>query len=409
MKKFISTLCLIALTTFIKAQSFETVLNKTYVLLTIAQERDRQAAERLDETKTRRIRIEEDLVDLKERGISNAIQKKEVEKLDKQARSLKSQEKEIAKLRQEAANFLSDVTDIIKASDKNRAKFIAEYEKRNGKIPDVKLSDNQEVVSAPIESQSKSTDKIAQLEQAASMPREAFSIDNKGPETKTESKKSKTKKDKKEPKDKKKTNTPVIEENSNTEDDMANAAKFRVYEAKDDVNVNPPTPECKIVFDGTDNFTGKKKKETASIILFKHTEDFMRPIMKERDYITCEVSMSRVQGGFYFMNMVFTILTKEGQKSFGFLDRNTPIIFKFINGANVTLVNGKTDIGTFDTEKGISVYKAQIQMDSGNAKALGSAELDTIRVAWSAGYEDYEIYDMDALIHLFKCLDRDAK
>jgi hypothetical protein len=409
MQRFILTLCLISFTLLLKGQSFETIMNKTYVLLTIAQERDRQAAERLDETKTRRIRVEEDLVDLKERGISNALQKKEVDKLDKQSKSLKSQEKDIAKLRKEAADFLSDVTDIIKATDKNRAKFIADYEKRNGKIPDVKLPDNQEVTSVPVESQAKSTDKIAQLEQAASMPREDFSIDNKGSEGKSESNKSKKKKEKKESKDKKKTNMPIVEENSNTEDDMANAAKFKVYETKDDVNLNPPIPECKIVFDGTDNFTGKKKKETASIVLFKHTEDFMRPLMKERDYITCEVSMSRVHGGFYFMNMIFTILTKEGQKSFGFLDRNTPIIFKFINGANVTLLNAKTDIGTFDTEKGTSIYKIQIQMDSGNAKALGSAELDTIRVAWSAGYEDYEIYDMDALIHLFKCLDRDTK
>ena len=398
MQKFILTLCSIVLTTLLTAQSFESILNKNYTLLTIAQEKDRQAAERLDEIKTRRIRIEEDMMDIKERGINNVLQKKEVDKLDKQAKSLKSQEKDYAKQRQEAANFLSDVTDMIKATNKERGKFIAEYERRNGKIPDVKLADNQEVMSQnPPATVPSATDKIAQLEHAASEPREDFSIDNNGPRTTPEKDNAKNKKGKKDKKE-----DPQVTSKS---DD----ARFKLYDPKEDVALNPPPPECKITFDGIDNFTGKRKKETASMVLFKHTEDFMRPTMKDKDYITCEISMTRVQGGFYFLNMIFTIQTKEAQKSFGFLDRNSPISFKFINGSTLALQNAKTDIGTFDTDKGTSLYRAQLQMSNAEAKALGSAELDAVRIAWSAGYEDYEIYDLDALINLFRCLERDTK
>jgi hypothetical protein len=386
------------------------VMNKTYVLLTIAQERDQQAAERLDETKSKRIRAEEDLMDMKERNGNNVLIKKEIEKLEKIAKSLKSQEKEIAKMRQTSADFLSDVTDIIKDSDKNRARYIADYEKKNGRIPDVKTPDNQ-VTSTTVLPEPATTDKIAQLEHAASIPQEqdAFSIDNNPNIVTAKADNSKNKKDKK-GKDKK----GKTEINNNSGERLSleseeSMAKYAPYDIKSDVNINPPIPDCRIPFDGIDNFTGKRKKETASIVLFRHTEDFMRPTLKEKDYITCETWMSRVQGGFYFLNLTFTILTKEGQKSFGFLDRNTPIVFRFINGSNVILQNAKTDIGTFDTEKGISVYKAQIQMGSTEAKALGSAELDAVRVTWSAGYEDYEIYDMDALINLFKCLEKENK
>ena len=35
-----------------------------------------------------------------------------------------------------------------------------------------------------------------------------------------------------------------------------------------------------------------------------------------------------------------------------------------------------------------------------------ASELDAIRVSWSIGYEDYEIFDMDVLRNLFKCLDK---
>jgi hypothetical protein len=412
MKKLIPILILLFSTLVLDAQSFETVMNKTYVLLTIAQERDQQAAERLDETKSRRIRVEEDLIDMKERSGKNILQKKEVEKLEKQAKSLRSQEKEMAKMRQESANFLSDVTDIIKATEKNRAKFIADYEKESGRIPDVKNLENQAVTSNQITPEPATTDKIAQLEHAASMPhnQDEFSIDNNPNIVTPKADNSKNKKDKK-GKDKKVKGEINInpKESISLENEETSAAKYVVYDSKLDVNVNPPAPECKIPFDGMDNFTGKRKKETAPIILFRHTEDFMRPTLKEKDYITCEAWMSRVQGGFYFLNLTFTILTKEGQKSFGFLDRNTPFVFRFINGSNVILQNAKTDIGNFDTEKGISVYKAQIQMGATEAKALGSAELDALRVTWSAGYEDYEIYDMDALMNLFKCLEKENK
>jgi hypothetical protein len=414
MKKLISIIILAFTTLVLTAQSFETVMNKTYVLLTIAQERDQQAAERLDETKSKRIRIEEDLIDMKERSGKNILQKKEVEKLEKQVKSLKSQEKEVAKLRQESADFLSDVTDIIKDTERSRARFIADYEKRNGKIPDVKTVDNQAVTSTPVMPEPATNDKIAQLEHAASVPQnqDEGPIDNNPNIVNSKADNSKNKKEKKgkEKKEKKVkgeiNNNPV--ENISIESEES-AAKYVLYDVKSDVNLNPPMPDCRIPFDGMDNFTGKRKKETAPIVLFRHTEDFMRPTLKEKDYITCEAWMSRVQGGFYFLNLTFTILTKEGQKSFGFLDRNTPFVFRFINGSNVVLQNAKTDIGSFDTEKGISVYKAQIQMGSTEAKALGSAELDALRVTWSAGYEDYEIYDMDALMNLFKCLEKENK
>jgi hypothetical protein len=413
MKKLIPIIIILCSTLILKAQQpFETVMNKTYVLLSIAQERDQQAAERLDETKSKRLRIEEDLMDMKERSGKNVLQKKEVEKLEKEAKSLRSQEKEVTKLRQESAKFLSDVTDIIKDSEKNRANFIAAYEKKNNKIPDVKSIDNQVITSAHVTPEPTTTDKIAQLEHAASTPIEdGFPTGNRPNVVTSKADNSNTNKEKK-GKNKKDNRNEInrnTSENISLESDESTAAKYIAYDSKLDVNINPPSPDCRIPFDGMDSFTGKRKKETAPIILFRHTEDFMRPTLKEKDYITCEAWMSRVQGGFYFINLTFTILTKEGQKSFGFLDRNTPIIFRFINGSNVVLQNAKTDIGSFDTEKGISVYKAQIQMGSTEAKALGSAELDALRVTWSAGYEDYEIYDMDALMNLFKCLEKENK
>ena len=145
-------------------------------------------------------------------------------------------------------------------------------------------------------------------------------------------------------------------------------------------------------------------------ILFRHTEDFMRATLpKDKEYINCEVIASRVQGGFYYLNLSFTILTKEAQKSFGFLDKGTSFVFKLMNGRIITLTNSKTDIGVVDINNNTTVYRAQLQINSSDVKSLIESELDIFRVAWSAGYEDYEIYNMDVLQNIMKCLDKETK
>ena len=169
--------------------------------------------------------------------------------------------------------------------------------------------------------------------------------------------------------------------------------------------VSPPNLPCKIAFNGIDNFTGKNKKETSPEILLTYTDDFMRPQLKDKEFITCLVTASRVQGGFYFLTLRFEIATKEAQRSFGFLDRGIPFSFKLLNGRNINLPNIKTDVGVVDVIKGTTTYSAIFQLYGSDVKNLTSAELDQIRVAWSAGIDDYEIYDVNALRHIFACLE----
>ncbi len=373
------------------AQEFETNMRKAYLLLNIAQERDRQALEILDEIKTKRIRNEEDIIDAQENPKS--ITKKDKEKLTNQLKIYKKQEADALKNRREAAAFLTEITELIKANEKKRAKYIADYEKKNGSFNYIKTPDNP-VVNTQLppqdsanaaQSETSPNDKIAVLETDPNYapvsiePKSVSSNDNKK-------------------NDKPKKGTPALPTN-----------QPRKYDPKSDVMLNPPVADCKLAFDGIDKFTQRKKRETIQQILFRHTEDFMKPIMKDKDYINCEAMASRVQGGFNYLNLTFTIMTKDAQKSFGFLDRGTLFVFKLISGKIVTLTNTKTDIGIVDANNGTTTYRAQLQMQNGDAKALMDNELDVVRVAWSAGYEDYEIYYMDVLMNLFKCLDKENK
>jgi hypothetical protein len=207
----------------------------------------------------------------------------------------------------------------------------------------------------------------------------------------------KKKRSRKEKADKSDKNTPSVSVGSTT--------NYKAYDIKTDVIFNPPAPECALVFDGVDEFTGKKKRETATYRLFSQTDDIMRAAMKDKEFITCDISATRVEGAkVIYMALTFTIQTKEAQKSFGFLDRGAFIIFRLINGKKLTFETAKTDIGIIDIDKGTTTYRAQINVF--DFVELTSSELDAVRVAWSAGYEDYEVYDLDVLKNMLKCLDK---
>ncbi len=191
-----------------------------------------------------------------------------------------------------------------------------------------------------------------------------------------------------------------------TESSKTAAVVYKKWDAKDDViAITPSTLDCNLAFDGVDNFTGKKKQETTPITLFAHTDDFMRATMKNKEYVTCEAAATRVEGSrIVYLNLTITVQTKDAQRTFGFLDRGALFIFRFINGKKMSLTTNKTDIGIVDVDKGTTTFRAQLAISE--TVEYTASELDAIRVSWSVGYEDYEIYDMDILRNLFKCLDK---
>ena len=392
------------------AQNFETIMRKAYALLTLAQERDRLATEKLEDIKTRRIRAEEDFVDADE---SSKISKKERANTEKQIKLLRKEEAEAQKIRRDANAFLSEVTDIIKAPEKKRVKYIADYEKKSGQlvveIAAPTLTETPAPINAepaPIADNTKpvenTVDNNEAVENEAAKPEKPA---KKGKKEKPQPQKEIPKVPKKEP-----TKAPKKETKKSSNNSPIIAKQLAKYNPQNDVAINPPATDCVLAFDGLDNFTQRKRRETMPQILFRHTEDFMRATLpKDKEYINCEVIASRVQGGFYYLNLSFTILTKEAQKSFGFLDKGTSFVFKLMNGRIITLTNSKTDIGVVDINNNTTVYRAQLQINSSDVKSLIESELDIFRVAWSAGYEDYEIYNMDVLQNIMKCLDKETK
>ncbi len=191
--------------------------------------------------------------------------------------------------------------------------------------------------------------------------------------------------------------------NSESENPQGSLVSYKSYERNVDVFMASPPPDCAIAFEGKDEFTGKIKRETKPARFFAHTDEVMRKALQDKDFIVCDLTGTKVESSRYtYLNMTITILSKDVQRSIGFLDRGTPIIFVLVDGSKVNLKTNKTDIGVVDIDKGTTTYRAQLTAES--ITDLTKSELDYVRVNWSSGYEDYEVYDVDILKNLFNCL-----
>ena len=169
---------------------------------------------------------------------------------------------------------------------------------------------------------------------------------------------------------------------------------------------NPPIPDCNLVFDEVDQFTGKKRKDVQRDVLFSYTDDEMRRYMKEEDYIVCEGNLTQIEGGFLFLNLFFEINTNDAKRSFGELAKGSTVTVKLIDGSKVILANNQADFGVFNSLDRKHVYTGQYRINAGQEKKLKNGEVDFVRVIWETGYEDYEVYNLDFFKNQFRCLNK---
>lgn len=182
------------------------------------------------------------------------------------------------------------------------------------------------------------------------------------------------------------------------------AEDYSVYDIKLDPYFNPTTKPCHLEFNGTDEFTGKNRKDHAPELLFFFTPEAMYKFYPDHDYMNCKASLSSVSGGAMFLNLYFTIASKDAAKLFGGFEKGTVINLKFLDGDNLAIINNRTDPGIYEPGNRYVTFRAQCNLGANIQEEISKKSLDKIRVTWQTGYEDYEVYDVDLLKREFKCL-----
>lgn len=180
---------------------------------------------------------------------------------------------------------------------------------------------------------------------------------------------------------------------------------IRSYNPKTNVLRFPPAHPCELAYNGVDEFSGKKRKQTQKTFFFSHTPDRFRSYFKGRDYLTCKGTLISVDGTPRSVNIEYTIATDQAAREFGVLEKGSQFILRLIGGGKLILVNNKTATGIIDPVSKTTTYSTSYPLNKGQLKKIREAEVDKVRMIWATGYEDYEVYQVDFFSDLLRCLD----
>lgn len=170
--------------------------------------------------------------------------------------------------------------------------------------------------------------------------------------------------------------------------------------------LNPPDEVCQIVFEGKDERTGRKRRDVKQSYLFSYTDDRLRPYLKNKEYLRCEGFLTSIDGGFRFLALEFTFAYPNAREAYGFIEKGSILTLKLLNGNYVNLFSGKMERGSYDTQTEELTYSVYYPIDNSQLKLLTAGELDAIRVFWSTGFEEYEVYQLDFFFNQLNCLNQ---
>lgn len=165
----------------------------------------------------------------------------------------------------------------------------------------------------------------------------------------------------------------------------------------------PPVPACVLTQDRRDPFSGERYRETAAAELFRTSPAVLKRVLNGQPHIRCEAALGSGATTATLI-LTFRINDPNGRKAFGTLAQGSFLGMQFIDGTTVQLLNQANDEGSWDKEGKILTYQGRYLVDKGTWRKLQKTPLDRLRVAWSAGYEDYSVYIVDLLQQQAACL-----
>ncbi len=138
--------------------------------------------------------------------------------------------------------------------------------------------------------------------------------------------------------------------------------------------------------------------------LFTYTDENLRPFLDGKEYLTCNSWVSRNRRGERFLHLKLTFANPNAITSYGFLDVNSSLSLHLLNGRHLSLQAVRKAVGILDHERREVNYTVTYALPRGAAQELENQPLDYVRIFWSSGYEEYPIYQVDALRQIISCL-----
>lgn len=180
-------------------------------------------------------------------------------------------------------------------------------------------------------------------------------------------------------------------------------AEYASYSVDNDVMLNPPTIPCEFLDKDVPDDQNPTKLVPKKF--FTYTPSAMMANQKDKthNYIYCSGQISLIKGGNLILNLVITIDSESAKNEYGLIEKGSMMILKMVDKSSISIRSRKTTIGRSNEIDKSVIYEASYTIPSGSVKKLKMMELDKVKLIWSTGYEEYEIYETDFFINQLNC------
>jgi hypothetical protein len=139
------------------------------------------------------------------------------------------------------------------------------------------------------------------------------------------------------------------------------------------------------------------------LLFFTHTDENLRPFLDGKEYLRATAQLSRDDRGDRYLNVHYTFANPNVITSYGYLEQNSSLSLHLLNGRHLSLQAVRQAVGIIDHGRREVNYDVAYRLPRGAAGELRGQALDYVRVFWSSGFEQYEVYQVDALRRLMEC------
>jgi len=153
-----------------------------------------------------------------------------------------------------------------------------------------------------------------------------------------------------------------------------------------------------------DEMIGKNRLiQTEPELLFEYTPEKLKTYFKTNNLIKTNASIRR-EGKNFFLHLHISIMSKDAAKNYGFITESSILKIFLINGRTISTKSSVKSSSRIENYTGNTLYDVHYDLSKDDVDHLMKFPLDYIGIMWSSGFEKYDIYQVDVLMHQIHCL-----
>ncbi len=136
---------------------------------------------------------------------------------------------------------------------------------------------------------------------------------------------------------------------------------------------------------------------------FHYTPKLLEHEYTTHPYLTGKASVM-FDGDIYYLQLQILIKDTDAAQSYGWIEAKGALFLLTMSGKTIELNTSRESIGQKNQNEGLVRYTMLYPLSPNQLELLSSEQISKLRLVWSSGYEDYNIYDIRFIQKRIKCL-----